>query len=267
MDPFSHACDHDLVCMIQASSTFKNASSVFMTTHSMAGFHTSHTCFVLFVPQLAGSSTQAPALDTPAVSESSTPLPQVAELAAEAQLLLRWVSDQIRPSSAQLLPPSLLLVLLKTGCNIAITRPHLMGRLLPSMLALAKEVHNTACRDTAENWRCRGLVDLIARDVTASMILLTSLRLCGLRNRQHGLSKEGSLSNGFGFCQPAGRGIGCEPCSGHYVCLCTVCFLRQGSSGMYEDAASGHFLHHSARVLLRQSDSETVGACVCARAF
>lgn len=145
-------------------------------------------------------------------------------------------------------------------------------------------------------------MDVIARDAAASMLSLTSQRPCGLLNGHDRVSlQEGSLSSGCGLCQPAGRGLGCERLSGPYLCLCTVCYVRQGSgmcgvcfvrqgsgmygvccarqgsgmhgvcfvrqgSGMYGDAAPGHVVHHSARDFLRQSDSEAVGACGCARA-
>ena len=73
-------------------------------------------------------------------------LPDAARLAGEAEGLLRWLLEPLRPAAALDQPPVRLIAHVSAAWSVAIARPNLMGKLLPVLMALAKEVsRGSAC--------------------------------------------------------------------------------------------------------------------------
>ncbi|GIL57702.1 hypothetical protein Vafri_12866, partial [Volvox africanus] len=66
-------------------------------------------------------------------------LPDAARLAADADPLLRWLLEPLRPAAALEQPPARLIAHISAAWSIIIARPNLMGKLLPVLMALAKE--------------------------------------------------------------------------------------------------------------------------------
>ncbi|GLI67882.1 hypothetical protein VaNZ11_012173 [Volvox africanus] len=66
-------------------------------------------------------------------------LPDAARLAADADPQLRWLLEPLRPAAALEQPPARLIAHISAAWSIIIARPNLMGKLLPVLMALAKE--------------------------------------------------------------------------------------------------------------------------------
>ncbi|GIL90908.1 hypothetical protein Vretifemale_18610 [Volvox reticuliferus] len=66
-------------------------------------------------------------------------LPDAARLATDADPQLRWLLEPLRPAAALEQPPARLIAHISAAWSIIIARPNLMGKLLPVLMALAKE--------------------------------------------------------------------------------------------------------------------------------
>ncbi len=72
-------------------------------------------------------------------------LPQAALLSGEAAGLLRALLELLRPDAVKCKGGGPLAVcVIKSGAALALARPALLGRILPALLTLAKEVRSTA---------------------------------------------------------------------------------------------------------------------------